>query len=247
MSAKPAKRITFQGGTLLAIERLMKTTYPLLIAASLIYPALGQSVPPVIVEKTVTETVSPGTRVVEETIIEKSVAPAGFDPRRQLSIVPRVLPALPVTPATTTETIETTTRIGSRTYNTERSVVVVEGRELPYVTVPVLFVKETAELLDAESRIALEQTATAILEVTKSDPSAVFDIEGHTSTDGTDELNMTLSAARALRVHEELTKRYFVPASVLSAHGYGESHPMYPNGDESQMTLDRRVLVVRVK
>ena len=136
---------------------------------------------------------------------------------------------------------------GIRRNNTERSVVVVEGRELPYVTVPVLFVKETAELLDSESRLALDQTAAAIVEISRADPSAVFDIEGHTSTDGTDEMNMDLSAARARRVFEELTRRYRIPATSLSAHGYGESYPVYPGGTESQMVLDRRVLVVRIK
>ncbi|MES2657427.1 MAG: OmpA family protein [Verrucomicrobiota bacterium] len=229
----------------------MKTTRHILIAASLILPVFGQSTPapPVVVEKTVVETNLPGTKVVEETVVVTPVpvAPAGYDPRRQLSVAPKVLPAQPV-PGTTTETTETTTtRVGGRVYNTERSVVVVEGRELPYVTVPVLFVKETAELLDSESRLALDQTAAAIVEITGTDPSAVFDIEGHTSTDGTDELNMELSAARARRVYEELTKRYRIPASALSAHGYGESYPVYPAGTESQMVLDRRVLVVRIK
>ena len=80
-----------------------------------------------------------------------------------------------------------------------------------------------------------------------SDPTATFDIEGHTSTDGTDELNLDLSAKRARRVFEELTTRYQIPATVLSAHGYGENYPSYPSGTEEQMILDRRVLVVRVK
>jgi outer membrane protein OmpA-like peptidoglycan-associated protein len=222
-----------------------------LIAASFILPVLAQPTPPPVVTKetTVTESVTPdGKRVVEETEVTKTLPPAAFDPRRQLSIVPQALPAVPVAPGTKTETTETTTtRVGSRVYNTERSVVVVEGRELPYVTIPVLFVKETAELLDSESRVALDQTAAAISEIVRTTPTAVFDIEGHTSTDGADEMNLNLSAARAQRVFDELTKRYGIPAAVLSAHGYGESYPKYPNGTEAQMTQDRRVLVVRVK
>ncbi|MEY3895782.1 MAG: hypothetical protein RLZZ214_1302 [Verrucomicrobiota bacterium] len=229
---------------------MMKITHPILIAATFICPALAQpSPPPVVVETTVVETNTPGQKVVEETVVEKTVpvSPSGFDPRRQLSIAPRAIPLDPA-PGTRTETTETTTtRVGSRVYNTERSVVVVEGRELPYVTIPVLFEKETADLLDSESRAALDQTAAVILELTKANPSAVFDIEGHTSTDGAEDLNMTLSAARARRVYEELTKRYLIPATVLSAHGYGESYPKFPNGSESDMVLDRRVLVVRVK
>jgi len=129
----------------------------------------------------------------------------------------------------------------------ERSVVVIEGRELPYITLPVLFVKETAELLDTDSRLAIQETAAAILEIIRSNPGAIFDIEGHTSTDGEAEMNLDLSARRARRVHEELTANYAVPPEVLTAHGHGENYPAYPDGTEEQMVLDRRVLVVRVK
>jgi outer membrane protein OmpA-like peptidoglycan-associated protein len=46
-------------------------------------------------------------------------------------------------------------------------------------------------------------------------------------------------------IHQELTQRYLVPTSALSAHGYGEMFPSFPDGTEEQMMLDRRVLVVR--
>ena len=184
--------------------------------------------------------------------------------RRQLSLPPRAVvvapppaspsvapPLVEVVKTTKTTTVVDTPGRPRRVYNSERSVVTVEdqgqSRELTYVTLPVLFVKETAELLDAESRGALEQVAGVILEVTKTEPGARFDIEGHTSTDGTDEFNLTLSAARAQRVYDELTRNYGVSPSALSAHGYGESFPMYPNGAEEQMQQDRRVLVVRTQ
>jgi outer membrane protein OmpA-like peptidoglycan-associated protein len=60
-------------------------------------------------------------------------------------------------------------------------------------------------------------------------------------------MNMRLSADRARRVYDELTVNYGVPATALSAHGYGENYPNFPSGTEAQMVLDRRVLVVRVK
>lgn len=207
---------------------------------------------------------APGSVVVE--VVRPSVRV--FDPvevRRQLSLTPRVVivptpaPSVVVPAPAPTEivkTTKTTTVVDTpgrprRIYNAERSVVVVEEqnqtRELPYVTLPVLFVKETAELLDNESRVALEQVAGVILAVTKTEAGTLFDIEGHTSTDGTDEFNAALSAARAQRIYDELTKRYGVPANALSAHGYGESFPMYPQGTEDQMQQDRRVLVVRAK
>lgn len=210
---------------------------------------------------------APGGTVVEVVPAPRAPVVRVLDPvvvRRQLSLAPRAVavpeaPPVPKVVAPSTEivkTTKTTTVVDTpgrprRVYNSERSVVIVQekeqSRELPYVTLPVLFVKETAELLDAESRAALEQVASVILEVSKSEPGVVFDIEGHTSTDGTDEFNIALSAARSQRVYDELTKRYGVPATVLSAHGYGESFPAFPAGTEEQMQQDRRVLVVRTK
>lgn len=175
--------------------------------------------------------------------------------QRQLSLAPKLVIVTPPAPSAV-KTTKTTTVVDTpghprRVYNSERSVVLVEdqgqSRELPYVTLPVLFVKETSELLDDESRNALQQVAGVILAISKTEVGTVFDIEGHTSTDGTDEFNVSLSAARAQRVYDELTQRYGVPASVLSAHGYGESFPMYPQGNEAEMQQDRRVLVVRTK
>ncbi|WAC20639.1 OmpA family protein [Luteolibacter sp. SL250] len=218
------------------------------LATLLAVPLYAQ--PPTTVETTVTETVTPGKRVVEETVVERPVAPpAAFDPGAGLRIVPRALPVDEPVPApgSTVETTETVRSVGGRVYHTERNVVVVEGRELPYITIPVLFVKETAELLDSESRSALDQTAAAIADIIRTNPEARFDVEGHTSVEGAEDMNLNLSAARARRVFDELTQRYRVPAANLSAHGYGETYPNYPNGNESQLTLDRRVLVVRVR
>jgi len=172
--------------------------------------------------------------------------------RRQFAIDPRVVDFPFPAPGgvVQTETIIEEIR-PRRVYYPERNVVVVieeeQARELPYVTVPVLFVKGTAELLDAESRVALEQMAALILETREREPEAVFDIEGHTSTDGPDDFNMRLSAERAKRVYDELTLRYNVPPSMLTAHGFGENYPMHPDGTEEQMMLDRRVLIVRVR
>lgn len=207
---------------------------------------LAQSNPPVEIVPP-----SPRTKVVVDTVpqtrpLDKVVV------RERLSIAPRtvvtVSPPVSAPPvATTTSTTVTTTPVPARVYDVERQVVVVKDRELPYVTVPVLFVVETAQLLNEESRAALEATANGIMEVAKVNPTARFDIEGHTSTEGTDEFNMTLSAARAQRVLDELTKTYGVPGELLSAHGYGENYPKFPNGTESQLQLDRRVLVVRTQ
>jgi outer membrane protein OmpA-like peptidoglycan-associated protein len=235
--------------------------YACLLAGACFQSALAQ----IVVEENVVLPTPPPGEVVTETVIESTPEgdtvtetivtppPVVHDPafaRRHLLEEPRAVAVPEHPPGTVVETTETKNYVDvpgqpRRVYNVERNVVIVEGRELPYVTIPVLFVKETAELLDEESRVALEETAAAILEVLKTQPTAVFDIEGHTSTDGTDEFNLKLSADRARRVHQELTQRYHVPSSALSAHGYGEMYPAYPQGTERQMMLDRRVLVVR--
>jgi outer membrane protein OmpA-like peptidoglycan-associated protein len=207
-----------------------------------------------VTEETVTEVTpaesAPRREVTKEVVTEEVRNPRRLDAalaRRQLSTVPRAIPA----PGTTVERTETTTRKSDarppRVYNRERNVVVVEGVELPYVTIPVLFKEGSDELLDDESRLAIEDTAKAIREIADSNPNARFDIEGHTSTEGSDEMNLDLSAKRARRVYDELTQRYRIPAMVLSAHGYGESYPNFPQGSEDQLVLDRRVLVVRLK
>ncbi|MCW1884070.1 OmpA family protein [Luteolibacter flavescens] len=187
--------------------------------------------PPVVVERTVTEVVPP------------------FDPalvRQRLAIVPKAVPVVP--PGATVETTETVVRDPTnRIYHVERNVVIVDGQELPYVTLPVLFEIETAKLRDSTSRAALEHTAQAILEVLATNPEAGFKIEGHTSVDGEEDFNLKLSGDRARRVYDELTARYGVPAKALGAEGFGEKYPSHPNGTAAELELDRRVLVVRVK
>ena len=80
-----------------------------------------------------------------------------------------------------------------------------------------------------------------------TEPNALFDIEGHTSAEGTPEVNSTLSLDMAKRVFDDLTLRYGVSDSVLRVHGYGASYAIHPHGTEPEMQLDLRVLIVRTK
>lgn len=233
------------------------STHPNLMKSLLfLLPALCLAQIPLHAQVTVVPASPPAANVIvvqQPSIVVRTLDSAVV--QRQLSLAPKVLIVTP-TPQTAVKTTKTTTVVDTpgqqrRVYNSERSVVLVEdqgqSRELPYVTLPVLFEKETSDLLDQESRNALQQVAGVILAISKTEAGTVFDIEGHTSTDGTNEYNVSLSAARAQRVYDELTQRYGVPPSVLSAHGYGESFPMYPQGNEAEMQMDRRVLVVRTK
>jgi outer membrane protein OmpA-like peptidoglycan-associated protein len=69
-------------------------------------------------------------------------------------------------------------------------------------------------------------------------------IEGHTSTEGTDEYNRDLSQRRASAVAEELVALGF-PSGALTTVGLGESEPIvFPDDDESSRAINRRVEIV---
>ncbi len=247
-----------QRGHLPETKSTMKYSHLILTTAMIQFNASAQTVAPptVVVEESVTEVtpaiVGEAVIVTPEAGLEVGVAQRRLDAalaRQRLGIAPVPIPEREgevVEKTTTTTTVETP-GLPPRIYSTERNVVLVEGRELPYLTIPVLFVEGTADLLDAESLLTIEDTAVAINGVLTTNPTAVFDVEGHTSTDGSDEMNMQLSADRSRRIYTELIQKYGVPTSALAAHGYGENYPKYPDGTEEQMVLDRRVLVVRVK
>ncbi len=66
-------------------------------------------------------------------------------------------------------------------------------------------------------------------------------IEGHTSTEGTDDYNLDLSQRRAQAVVDDLVARGF-DAGSISAVGKGESEPLIsPDREETARTLNRRV------
>jgi outer membrane protein OmpA-like peptidoglycan-associated protein len=67
-------------------------------------------------------------------------------------------------------------------------------------------------------------------------------IEGHTSSEGSDDYNLRLSEKRAQAVVADLVGRGLAAARV-SAVGAGESRPIAPNHDESGRSLNRRVEV----
>jgi outer membrane protein OmpA-like peptidoglycan-associated protein len=67
-------------------------------------------------------------------------------------------------------------------------------------------------------------------------------IEGHTSSEGTDDYNLKLSERRAQAVVADLVKRGIAPARI-AATGLGESRPIATNNDENGRSLNRRVEV----
>ncbi len=74
----------------------------------------------------------------------------------------------------------------------------------------------------------------------KKYPDMKFSLNGHSSAEGTDSRNMTLSIDRATAV-----KSYLVSAGIigrnLEAKGFGESMPLNTNNTESARQQNRRV------
>lgn len=79
----------------------------------------------------------------------------------------------------------------------------------------------------------------------KKYPDMKFDLNGHSSAEGTETRNMTLSIDRATAV-----KSYLVSAGIngrnLEAKGFGESKPLNTNNTEAARQQNRRVEIKKV-
>lgn len=67
-----------------------------------------------------------------------------------------------------------------------------------------------------------------------------LEIQGHTDSQGREEMNQNLSQARAQSVLNELRARRVV-TSTFAAKGYGESTPIADNGTEDGREANRRI------
>jgi outer membrane protein OmpA-like peptidoglycan-associated protein len=88
----------------------------------------------------------------------------------------------------------------------------------------------------------LDRVAESML----SYPDVYFEIAGHTDSVGTFAYNYLLSARRARAVRDYLIQRG-VPASRMTAVGYGEGLPIAPNATVEGRALNRRGIEIRVK
>jgi outer membrane protein OmpA-like peptidoglycan-associated protein len=76
--------------------------------------------------------------------------------------------------------------------------------------------------------------------VTLRDSQTNIIIQGHTDSTGSDSINQPLSERRADRVRDFLASQG-VPASRMTAVGYGSSRPAVANDTEANRALNRRV------
>jgi outer membrane protein OmpA-like peptidoglycan-associated protein len=109
----------------------------------------------------------------------------------------------------------------------------------------ILFRQGSTDFADAYSYdlvidVAEALNAPALLKET-------FVIEGHASAEGDYGQNLLLSQERAERISRELV-RHGVSAERLMPVGYGETEAAHPaNAAESERSLDRRVMVFRMR
>lgn len=79
----------------------------------------------------------------------------------------------------------------------------------------------------------------AVVALLKADESLMIDIDGHTDSQGSDELNQTLSDNRAGSVKNYLIAKG-IDASRLKATGYGETKPVADNATAAGRAKNRR-------
>jgi Flagellar motor protein len=134
-----------------------------------------------------------------------------------------------------------------------------QGALQPYVESKLVGIKKhdfwvelemNSELLFASGKAELSAKALPVLakvaEVIRDVPN-VINVEGYTDnvpiSTGFYPSNWDLSSARATSVVKELVKNN-IPATRLSAVGYGEFHPIADNKDEEGRFKNRRVVLV---
>lgn len=104
----------------------------------------------------------------------------------------------------------------------------------------VYFPTGSAEVL-GPSMPALQQFAAVLLQ----HPDWQVTIEGHTDNIGSAEYNLNLSTRRADAVRELMVSRFKVPASHLTARGFGLTRPVDTNATDLGRAHNRRVEVSR--
>jgi len=96
----------------------------------------------------------------------------------------------------------------------------------------------------ATLRPEAEPVLSQVLAIFQRDPSYAAEIGGHTDDVGGKAHNRALSAARAESVKAWLAN-HGVPASRLTATGYGDEKPLVPNTNDRNRARNRRVELKR--
>lgn len=102
-----------------------------------------------------------------------------------------------------------------------------------------LLFKKGSDQLDWKGKAAIQKLAKAL----NSDPSIQIMVEGHTDSDGSQQLNWNLSTDRALAVVQVLISSQVMPQRIIAA-GRGQFQPLVPNSDEANKSKNRRTEII---
>lgn len=119
-----------------------------------------------------------------------------------------------------------------------RSKLITEGK---LVTYGITFDVNKADI-KPEAYGTLKDIATVL----KENPDVRIKIVGHTDSDGKDDLNLDLSARRALAVKSELAKTFGIDASRMETEGAGETQALAPNDSPENKAKNRRVELIKL-
>lgn len=107
--------------------------------------------------------------------------------------------------------------------------------------------KEIRVLFDTNKSVvkpAFNAEIEAVAKLMKEYPTAKVEVQGHTDSRGSAQLNDQLSQDRANAVADVLTKTYGIAADRVSAKGYGASQPVADNKTAEGQAKNRRVVAV---
>jgi outer membrane protein OmpA-like peptidoglycan-associated protein len=106
---------------------------------------------------------------------------------------------------------------------------------------PIVFESVQFEPNSNEVSTELAPKLNAIATFMRQYPYAKLVIRGHTDADGEENYNLALSQKRAENIRQYLLDLADLPPSTISAEGYGESLPIFPNDDDDHKAYNRRV------
>ncbi|TAE58100.1 MAG: hypothetical protein EAZ89_03540, partial [Bacteroidetes bacterium] len=106
---------------------------------------------------------------------------------------------------------------------------------------PLVF--ETLEFKSNSSKLSptLKPKLEYLARFLQTYPMFKLEIEGHTDADGSSDANRALSLSRSQAIAKYLIAVGSIPATRLTAMGYGEERPIVPNDTEENKRKNRRV------
>ena len=99
-----------------------------------------------------------------------------------------------------------------------------------------IYFRTASARIDPASRPALD----AVIDVARKCPTLHVEVSGHTDSDGDDAANQALSERRAKAVQADIVAAG-IPASQITAVGYGEAKPVAANNTVKNKALNRRI------